>query len=363
MTRRRLASCSPPLRCSRCPPRAAAAPKQAKPEARTGAERDGEDRRRRPPRRQGDDLGHGPGHRHGLALRRPASRSKSSSTSTASRWSAARSRSSRGRTAPARFESSVILREDGKYAVSAKHAATPELGADETVRKSWKVELPGAEAGRVLQGRRGLQSRRWRRWATSPAAASASTAASAARSSPTAKSTTWTAAKRPARAWSRRSSAARAATTSSTRSAGEHVEVPLDKQVLALIKDGKPFAIYPVSTGKSSTPTITGHYEFYRQEPGYNSHGMYYSFYWHNGYAVHGYARSPGLRRQPRLRADLHRRPAPDLRTAPLRRVHLRLLRVCDAAHIGVLGRSCAEHASLPASLICLVTRPQDVRT
>ena len=37
------------------------------------------------------------------------------------------------------FESSVILREDGKYAVSAKHAATPVLGADETVRKSWKA--------------------------------------------------------------------------------------------------------------------------------------------------------------------------------------------------------------------------------
>ena len=43
--------------------------------------------------------------------------------------------------------------------------------------------------------------------------------------------------------------------------AGEHAEVPLAKQVLVLIKDGKPFAIYPVSTGKPSTPTITGHYE------------------------------------------------------------------------------------------------------
>ena len=100
--------------------------------------------------------------------------------------------------------------------------------------------------------------------------------------------------------------------------------MPLNLQVLVLIKDGKPFAIYPVSTGKPSTPTITGRYSFYRQEPGYNSEGMFDSFYWHNGYAVHGYAESD--RRQPRLRADLHRRPAADLRIAPLWREHFRLL-------------------------------------
>ena len=99
--------------------------------------------------------------------------------------------------------------------------------------------------------------------------------------------------------------------------AGEHAEVPLDKQVLVLIKDGKPFAIYPVSTGKPSTPTITGHYQFYRQEPGYNSEGMYYSFYWHNGYAVHGYHEVPNyaashgcvrtfIADQPRIYEQLH---------------------------------------------------------
>ena len=99
--------------------------------------------------------------------------------------------------------------------------------------------------------------------------------------------------------------------------AGEHAEVPLAKQVLVLIKGGKPFAIYPVSTGKSSTPTVTGHYEFYRQEPGYNSQGMYYSFYWHNGYAVHGYHEVPNyaashgcvrtfIADQPRIYEQLH---------------------------------------------------------
>jgi hypothetical protein len=99
--------------------------------------------------------------------------------------------------------------------------------------------------------------------------------------------------------------------------AGEHAEVPLSKQVLVLVKKGKPFAVYPVSTGKPSTPTITGHYTFYRREPGYNSEGMYYSFYWHNGYAVHGYAEVPNyaashgcvrtfIADQPRIYEQLH---------------------------------------------------------
>lgn len=75
--------------------------------------------------------------------------------------------------------------------------------------------------------------------------------------------------------------------------AGEHAEVPLAKQVLVLARGARPFAIYPVSTGKPSTPTVTGHYHFYLRSPGYNAKGMYYSFYWYNGYAVHGYAEVP----------------------------------------------------------------------
>ena len=75
--------------------------------------------------------------------------------------------------------------------------------------------------------------------------------------------------------------------------AGEHVEAPLGKQVLVFAKGKKPFAIYPVSSGKPSTPTVTGHFHFIRQEPGYNSHGMYYSFYFYGGYAVHGYESVP----------------------------------------------------------------------
>ena len=75
--------------------------------------------------------------------------------------------------------------------------------------------------------------------------------------------------------------------------AGEHLEAPLSKQVLVFAKGDKPFAVYPISSGKSSTPTVTGHFTFIRQEPGYNSHGMYYSFYFYGGYAVHGYESVP----------------------------------------------------------------------
>ena len=190
------------------------------------------------------------------------------------------------------FTASVVVKESGKYAVSAKHVATPNLGGDSTVRKSWKVSFPKlnpgecsdvvaafkghlAKMGYVSGGGKCFTSRLGRE----------------------------VLAYRKVNGMDRTKKAGPGLLKSvfadqggyhvKYPDAGEHAEVPLDKQVLVLIKDGKPFAIYPVSTGKPSTPTITGHYEFYRQEPGYNSEGMYYSFYWHNGYAVHGYAEVP----------------------------------------------------------------------
>ncbi len=75
--------------------------------------------------------------------------------------------------------------------------------------------------------------------------------------------------------------------------AGKHVEVDISRQVMALASHGRAKYIFHVSTGAPATPTITGHYNFYRKDAGYNSEGMYYSSYWHNGYAVHGYASVP----------------------------------------------------------------------
>lgn len=74
---------------------------------------------------------------------------------------------------------------------------------------------------------------------------------------------------------------------------GRHVEGDLTHQVLALISGGKAVRIYPMSSGKPSTPTITGNFRVYMKEPGTNSHGMIYSSYFIRGYAIHGYVEVP----------------------------------------------------------------------
>jgi hypothetical protein len=76
-------------------------------------------------------------------------------------------------------------------------------------------------------------------------------------------------------------------------SQGKHVEVDISRQVMALAKHGKAQYTFPVSTGAPATPTIRGHYRFYRKDAGYNSVGMYYSVYFHGGYATHGYHSVP----------------------------------------------------------------------
>jgi hypothetical protein len=214
------------------------------------------------------------------------------------------------------FSSSVIVREDGRYAVGAHHAATAALGADSTVRKSWRVSFPSlhpGDCGRVVKGfKKALAKMGY---------------ASGGGSCFNGRLGREVLAYRKVNG-KNRSQKAGAGLVKSVfggkggyhvryPKAGEHAEVPLDKQVLVLSKGDKPFAIYPISSGKPSTPTITGHYSFYRQEPGYNAEGMYYSFYWHNGYAVHGYAEVPNyaashgcvrtfIADQPRIYEQLH---------------------------------------------------------
>jgi hypothetical protein len=214
------------------------------------------------------------------------------------------------------FSSSVIVREDGRYAVSAKHAATAALGADSTVRKGWRVDFPAlhpGECGKVVKGfKKAMEEMGY---------------ASGGGRCFNGRLGREVLAYRKVNGMNRSQKAGAGLVKSSFGGkggyhvryprAGEHAEVSLDKQVLVLSKGDRPFAIYPVSTGKPSTPTITGHYSFYRQEPGYNAEGMYYSFYWHNGYAVHGYAEVPNyaashgcvrtfIADQPRIYEQLH---------------------------------------------------------
>jgi hypothetical protein len=75
--------------------------------------------------------------------------------------------------------------------------------------------------------------------------------------------------------------------------AGHHVEADISRQVMVLASNGKAQWIFPVSSGKPSTPTIRGLFHFYRRTPGYNSLSMYYSVYFHGGYATHGYHSVP----------------------------------------------------------------------
>src|SRR4051794_7350963 len=74
---------------------------------------------------------------------------------------------------------------------------------------------------------------------------------------------------------------------------GKHVEADLSRQVIALIRGGRVERIYPVSSGKPSTPTIRGHFRVYLKAPGTNAKGMYMSSYFIRGYAIHGYPSVP----------------------------------------------------------------------
>ncbi|MGN6202569.1 MAG: L,D-transpeptidase [Solirubrobacterales bacterium] len=214
------------------------------------------------------------------------------------------------------FESSVIVKEDGKYAVAAKHKANAELGGDSTVRKSWKVSFPSlhpGECGKVVKGfKKAMAEMGYVSGGGKCFNGRLGREVLAYR-----KVNDMNRSQKAGAGLVKKVFGGKGAYHVKYPKAGEHVEVPLSKQVMVLIKKGEPFAIYPVSTGKPSTPTITGHYTFYRQEPGLNSHGMYYSFYWHNGYAVHGYAEVPNyaashgcvrtfIADQPRIYEQLH---------------------------------------------------------
>ncbi len=74
---------------------------------------------------------------------------------------------------------------------------------------------------------------------------------------------------------------------------GRHIEADLTRQVMALISGGRAQRIYPISSGKASTPTILGSFRVYSKTPGINQKGMVDSAYFIGGYATHGYASVP----------------------------------------------------------------------
>jgi L,D-transpeptidase catalytic domain len=74
---------------------------------------------------------------------------------------------------------------------------------------------------------------------------------------------------------------------------GKHAEGDLSRQVLALIDKGKVLAMYPISSGKPSTPTVLGSFHVYTKTPGYLPDGMYFSSFFTGGYAIHGFNPAP----------------------------------------------------------------------
>ena len=74
---------------------------------------------------------------------------------------------------------------------------------------------------------------------------------------------------------------------------GRHAEGNLSLQVLALTEGSRVQYLFPISSGKPSTPTILGDYRVYSRVPGYLPDGMYYSDFFVRGYAIHGYNPAP----------------------------------------------------------------------
>ncbi len=198
----------------------------------------------------------------------------------------------RGKGGSGSFRASIRIDAAGKYAASARHAPTARLGGDSTERKSWRVSFPAlhqgqcgdvvvgfkqamrkmgyiANSGRCFGGKTGRGVLAYR------------------------KVNGMERSFRAGKGLVKRAFAGRGEYRVRHPGAGRHLEAPLSKQVLVFAKGDRPYAVYPVSSGKSSTPTVTGHFTFIRQEPGYNAEGMYYSFYFYGGYAVHGYESVP----------------------------------------------------------------------
>ena len=190
------------------------------------------------------------------------------------------------------FRTDIEVRENGKYAVSAKHVATPQLGADSTIRKSWKVSFPALRRGQCGDVVIGFKKamRKMGYIANDGRCFGGKTARGVLAYR---KVNDMARTMRAGKGLVKKVFSGKGGYNVRHPGAGDHLEAPLSKQVLVFAKGDKPYAIYPISSGKSSTPTVTGHYEMIRTEPGLNSHGMYYSWYFYGGYAVHGYNSVP----------------------------------------------------------------------
>jgi hypothetical protein len=186
----------------------------------------------------------------------------------------------------------VIVREDGRYTVSARHEANDEIGGDSTVRKLWRVSFPALRQGQCGKAVVGFkQAMREMGYIANDGRCYGGKTARGVLAYR--KVNGMTRSMRSGAGLVKAVYAGEGAYKVRHPGAGKHVEAPLSKQVLVFADGDKPVAIYPISSGTSATPTVKGHFEFIRTEPGYNNLGMYYSFYFYGGYAIHGYKSVP----------------------------------------------------------------------
>ncbi len=186
------------------------------------------------------------------------------------------------------FRAHATAKRAGAIFVRAEHVATPELGAASTLLRRAHVIAPRLRPGsrgptvRALQrqlkeagyvvGRRGLYDDRTARAVLAFRKLSNLSRTSVA--SPVVF---------------RRLAAGGGRFSIRHPEHGHHVEADLTHQVLALIDHRRVQRLYPLSSGKPSTPTVLGTFHVYSKTPGFNSKGMYFSNYFIRGYAIHGY--------------------------------------------------------------------------
>ena len=286
---------------------------------------DGEDQRRPPPQRPGADLQPGARDRHRGPVRARAGR-KVTFFLNGDKLLTKSAKVQKGKGDTASSSARIRLRHGGKYAVSAQHVANRRLGGDRTVRKSWKVCFSRSATGECGRSRQGLQG----------GAAKMGYVASGGHCF-NGRIGREVLAYRKVNDMTRNEHAGTGLVKSvfagkggyhvNHPDAGEHVEVPLSKQVLVLAKGDKPFAIYPVSTRQALDPDRHRPLQLLpRRSRATTREGMYYSR------LLLRRLRGPRLRSVPDypashgcVRTFIADQPR-DLRADLLRRGHLRLL-------------------------------------
>ncbi len=193
------------------------------------------------------------------------------------------------------FRSKVITKKGGKYAVQAEYfgySGKDPVGRDTTERKSWRVKfvsLNSGQCGKIVGGFRNALNR----LALVPSGGKCFDGQMERAVLAYRKLNYYSRNARASKGIVKQVFNGKGGYRVRKPELGDHMEVPLGKQVIVFSRGKKPYAIFPTASGARATPTILGTFYFYRKDPGYNEKEMYYSSYFIRGYATHGYKSVP----------------------------------------------------------------------